>query len=92
MSAPLDTSLSDIGREVLRALLYGLELRQVGGEWRFVGFGQDHRSSGLDSETVATLLRSGLISCGKDGRAAITEDGEATLFRWTKGVIDYVLN
>jgi hypothetical protein len=79
MSAPL----SGAAREVLRALVHGLELREVDGEWIFVGHWQDPAHSGVPSVVMRELFGLQCI-CRLDGSgAAITEAGEQALSRST---------
>ena len=79
MSAPL----TGAGREVLRALVHGLELREIDGEWIFVGHWQDPARSGVPSVVMCELLESGFI-CRRDGSGAtITKAGEQALSRST---------
>ena len=79
MSAPL----SGLAREVLRALVHGLELREVDGEWSFVGHWQDPAHSCVPSGVMRELFGFQFI-CRLDGSGAgITEAGEQALFRST---------
>jgi hypothetical protein len=87
MSPPREIRLSNAEMETLRALLCGLELRDIDGEWRFVGQWQDSRFSRVNSEIVVRLLRFGLISFGDDFRVVITESGERTLSQYLNKVI-----
>jgi hypothetical protein len=92
MSAPSDNPLSNAEMEILRALLCGVELRDIGGEWRFVGQWQDRRFSRADRGIVARLLRSGLISVGEDFRVELTPIGEKTLSQYLEEVTSTALN
>ena len=80
--------LSGPAREVLRALVHGLELRELDGEWAFVGHWQDPARSGVPAAVMRELLSSGLICRFEDSRAAITEKGERTLSQSTIAAID----
>jgi hypothetical protein len=90
MSAPSeDMRLTDIDIEVLRALLFGLELREIGDKWQFVGSWQLPHSSGVESGVVARLLHFGFISCGIDSRAVITNAGRERIFQWSKEAVSF---
>ena len=79
MSAPL----SGAAREVLRALVHGLDLREIDGAWSFVGHWQDPARSGVTSAVMCELFGFGFI-CRLDGSGAvITKDGEQALSRST---------
>jgi hypothetical protein len=92
MSATPEKRLSNTEMEILRALSCGLELQYVEGDWRFVGQWQDRRSSRVDPEIVARLLRSGLICSGTEYRNAITAGGEKMLSQYLEEVISGALN
>jgi hypothetical protein len=79
MSAPL----SGAAREVLRALVHGLELCVVDGEWTFVGHWQDPAHSGVPSVVMQELFGFRFICRPDESRAAITKDGERALSRST---------
>jgi hypothetical protein len=79
MSAPL----SGAAREVLRALAHGLDLREINGEWTFVGYFQDRAHSGVSSETMRELFGSGFICHLGCQKIAITREGEHVLFQST---------
>src|ERR1700677_1986195 len=91
MSSPLENLLSDAEREILGALLEGLELRELDGVWQFVGPWQDPQTSGVGHDVMSKLFRFGFISYGIDGRAVITHDGEMRLSQYLDIAIDAML-
>ena len=92
MSAPHEIRLTNAEMEILRALLCGLDLRDIDGGWRFVGQWQDRRFSRADRGIVAGLLCSGLISVGKDFRVELTPSGEQTLSQYLGEVTSSALS
>lgn len=76
--------LSGEAREILRALLHGLELREIDGEWGFVGHWQDIGRSHVSSVTMSELIGSQLVSIRGGSQAIITKSGEEQLFRLMK--------
>jgi len=84
MSAPL----SGAAREVLRALVHGLDLREVDGKWTFVGHWRDSTRLSVSCAVMWELFGFGFI-CQCDGsRATITEEGERVLSESTTKSID----
>lgn len=79
MNAP---SLSLEAREILRALIFGLSLREVDGEWSF-----GPKSGSVSREATQKLLCDGLLESIK-GSAYITEKGRTALADDTKDIID----
>jgi hypothetical protein len=67
----------------LRALVHGLDLREVDGKWTFVGYLQDPARSGVSSEVMRELFGSGFICRLDESRIGITEAGETALSRST---------
>jgi hypothetical protein len=83
MSAPL----SGAALEVLRALVHDLELREVDGEWIFVGHWQNPTRSHVPCGVMQELFGFQFI-CRSDGsRVAITKNGEQALSRSTVDAI-----
>ena len=74
MSAPLSFHCL----EVLRGLMVGLELRKIGGGWRFVGHWQDPAASSVLPETMHPLLDAGYV-LEHEGRGTITDAGKTAL-------------
>ena len=57
----MSASLSNGAREVLRALVHGLVLREVNGKWTFVGHWQDPSRSDVPSCIMRELFGFGFI-------------------------------
>jgi hypothetical protein len=75
----MNATLSGAPREVLRALVHGLDLREVAGKWTFVGHWQDPTRSSVSCAVILELFGFGFI-CRCDGsRATITKEGERML-------------
>jgi hypothetical protein len=83
MSAPLGKE----AREVLRALVHGLELREVNGEWIFVGHWQEPARSSVSSAVMQELFGFQFICRLDSSQVAITKDGEQALSRSTTDAI-----
>lgn len=70
--------LSPAGREILRALAVGLQLRRFDEGWRFVGHWQEPATSAVGHETIRALLDAGYI-LEHEQRGSITDAGRAVL-------------
>jgi hypothetical protein len=82
-ATPSGVPLSDPAREVLRALVHGLELREIAGEWIFVGHWQDPARSGVSPVVIRELFGFQFI-CQLDGsQVVITKAGAQALSRLT---------
>jgi lipopolysaccharide biosynthesis protein len=83
MSAPLGSA----AREVLRALVHGLELHKTNGQWCFVGHWQDPARSGVSARVMHELFGCRFICQLSDSRVGITKYGEEALSQSTIAAI-----
>jgi hypothetical protein len=84
-SAPLRTELAP-ARSCAR--LCTVELREVDGEWAFVGHWQDPKRSDVPPDDMRELFGYRFICWLGGSQAIITKEGEQPLFRSTKEAID----
>ena len=73
MSVPLLTGAV----EVLKALTLGLELREIAGQWTFVGPWQDPERSKVSLDTMIALTNGGFVRLNDEHRATISRRGSA---------------
>ena len=86
MTAPL----SGLAIDVLRAVALGLELREIGNGWQFVGPFQEPSRSWVDTDTMRSLLDGGLVRFGPTGVGLLTTDGQNVLKERSEAALRWV--
>src|SRR5690349_8376191 len=82
-----EKKLAEREREILGALALGLELRNFGDGWRFVGSRQDETVSGVPVAWIRGLIDDGFI-VEHDCRAEITDAGASALLNATRSFME----